>query len=99
MKKKKIIRFKNKGIEPKCTQIYFPFIEHMNFNRPPEVEIIPPRPSEMTNAELEKWYIVSPSKKLRSEILARINKGVEFSKFRAVQYLGQEPQLVAVFRD
>lgn len=68
-------------------------------SREPQPEYTPPKPSEMTNAELGKWYITSPSKKLKSEILARMDKGVKFSKFRVVKYLGMKPQLVSCFRD
>lgn len=95
----KIARFKNKGMKPKYTQIEFPYVEHMENKQGIEPKYTPPKPEEMTNTELEKWYIASPNKKLKSEILARINKGVEFSKFRVVQYLGQKPQLTPIFRD
>lgn len=95
----KIARFKNKDMKPKYIQTEFACIEHMDASRRFEPEYTPPEPKEMTNEELEKWYIVSPSKKLKSEILARMNKGAKFSRFRAVQYLGMTPKLVPVFRD
>lgn len=95
----KITRFKTKDIEPKYTQMELPFVEHTKMTGKPEPKYTPPKPSEMTNAELEKWYIANPNKKLKREILARIDKGVKFSRFRVVQYLGQRPQLVPVFSD
>lgn len=93
----KIARSKTKNVKPKHTQTKFSYVEHTKMSRNPQPEYTPPKPSEMTNAELEKWYISSPSEKLKSEILARINKGVKFSKFRMVQYLGMKPQLAPVF--
>lgn len=94
----KIVRFKTKNMKLKYTQTEFSYVEHMKMSRQPQPEYTPPKPSEMTNEELEKWYISSPSKKLKSEILQRINKGVKFSKFRVVRHLGMEPQLVPVFK-
>lgn len=94
----KIARSK-KDMKSKYAQTEFAYVEHMHAGRQIEPEYTPPKPQEMTNAELEKNYIINPSKKLKSEILARINKGVKFSKFRVIQYLGMKPQLVPVFKD
>lgn len=66
---------------------------------PPPPPPIPPKPHDMTNEELEKWYLVEPSKAISREVMARINDGVKFSHIRVVQYLGLEPVLRIRFHD
>jgi hypothetical protein len=94
----KSTRSKNKGIKPKYEQTEFPYVEHMKNKQRVEPKYAPPKPSEMTNVELEKWLIASPSEKLKSEILKRMHEGVIFSRFEERCYLGGKPSLVPVFK-
>lgn len=86
-------------LKPKYIQTYFSFVEHMNFSRPPEIKYILPKPSEMTDAELEKFYISLPSKKAKEEIMKRINNGSKFRRFRLEKYKWAPDRLVVVFDD
>lgn len=63
-------------------------------------EYVPPKPSEMTVKELEDCFIFAkPTKCIKNEIMARMNKGVEFPRIRMVRYLGYNPILIPVFHD
>ena len=65
-----------------------------------EPEYTPPKPHEMTVKELEDWFIFAkPTKCIKNEIMARMNKGVEFPRIRMVRYLGYNPILIPVFHD
>ena len=57
----------------------------------------PPKPSEMTDAELEKFQITCPNKRSRNEIMKRINKGSKFRYFRLEKHKFAPDKLVIVF--
>lgn len=82
--------------KPKYIQTDFSFVEHTNFSRPPEIKYIPPKPSEMADAELEKFYISCPSKKAKREIMKRIYNGSKFRRFRLEKCKLAPDRLVAV---
>lgn len=48
----------------------------------------PMKPSQITNEELEQWFLVLPSEVLKDEIVARIDKGEKFPCLKVVQYWG-----------
>lgn len=86
-------------LKPKYIQTYFSLVEHINFSRPPEIKYIPPEPSKMTDAELEKFYISCPSKRAKIEIMKRIKDGSKFRHFRLGKYEYAPDRLVVVFDD
>lgn len=94
-----VLIMKVMNLKPKYIQMDFLFVEHMNFSRPPEMKYIPPKPSEMTDAELEKFYISLPSEKLKREIMKRIYKGSKFRHFRLEKHEWAPDKLVMVFDD
>ena len=99
--KEKIVRFNvKKTMKTKYTQTEFGFTEAVMHSQNPEPKYTPPKPSEMTVKELEDWFIFGkPTKCIKNEIMARMNKGVEFPRIRMVQYLGRNPILIPVFHD
>lgn len=90
---------KVKPTEPKYIQTDFSFDEHTNFSRSPEIKYIPPKPSEMTDAELEKFYISRPNERAKREIMKRIDNGSKFRHFRLEKYKRASDKLVIVFDD
>lgn len=86
-------------MKTKHTQTEFGFPETVMHSQNPSPKIPRPRVSEMTNAELEEWFITNPSKNIKSEIMTRINAGVKFSRIQMRQYLGMKPFLVWNFHD
>ena len=85
--------------KPKYIQTDFSFVGHTNFSRPPEIKYIPPKPSEMTDAELEKFYISRPTGRAKREIMERIRNGSKFRHFRLEKYKRAPDKLVMVFDD
>lgn len=76
------------------------FPETVVNSQDPKPGYAPPKPSEMTVKELEGWFIFAkPTKRIKDEIMARVNKGVEFPRIRMVRYLGYNPILIPVFHD
>ena len=87
-------------MKTKYIQTEFSLPETVAHSQNPKPKYTPPRPSEMTVKELEDWFLfVKPTKRIKSEIMARINKGVKFPRIRMVRYLGYEPILTPVFHD
>ena len=76
------------------------FPETVVNSQDPKPKYTPPKPSEMTVKELGDWFIFAkPTKRIKNEIMARMNKGVEFPRIRMVRYLGYNPILISVFHN
>lgn len=85
-------------MKTKYTQTEFAFPETVTHSQDPRPEYTPPKPHEMTVKELEDYFIFTkPTKCIKNEIMARMNKGVKFPRIRMVQYLGYKPILIPVF--
>ena len=85
--------------KPKYIQMNFPFVKHMVSGRPPEMKYIPPEPSGMTDADLEKYFIICSHKKAKTEIIKRIKNGSKFRCFRLEKRERAPDKLVMVFDD
>ena len=83
----------------KYTQTEFAFQEAAMNSQNPKPKYTPPRPHEMTNEELRKMLIATPSKSVKSEIMKRMMAGVKFPNLQIKQYLGMKPFLVFNFHD
>lgn len=87
-------------MKTKYIQTEFALPETAMHSQNPSPKYTPPKPSEMTVKELEDaLFFAKSTKRIKDEIMARMNEGVEFPRIQMVRYLGYKPFLTPVFHD